>query len=346
MKKHWMAAGAACVFAFYGVACDGKKADDAPTPSSQEPAAQTKPDAPEPPAVSKEAARHVFHEGRLSLTFDGEAVGEPDLEKTDGKRNSDQRWSSEGAVLAVTIKESMLAGPQHEYDTGMLGFLEKSQRKGAREVLEEGTIELPALKAKARHFRAKDAAGKTSHTALFLVDPYTVALVIALEREPMTTAAFTAILRSFKVEKLQDRPVDPGDEITEDEVDAFLKKASERGAESAEDVAAMPTSTKPGEPGVANSCNLMTMECYETAPSAVGEGYYSDAKKCRGDFAQGRPCPSENRLGFCRLNDTQLITFYETSTGTTEERVAQCEKTYRGKWLGTPKARPWPRNAK
>ena len=108
----------------------------------------------------------------------------------------------------------------------------------------------------------------------------------------------------------------------------------------------MPKSTKPGEPGVANSCNLMTMECYETAPSSVGAGYYSDAKKCRGDFAQGRPCPAQDRLGFCRLSEEQLISFYKNEGVTLEQRVKTCEKTYRGTWLGTPKVRPWPSNAK
>jgi len=132
-----------------------------------------------------------------------------------------------------------------------------------------------------------------------------------------------------------------------DEVDQYVAIASARGGTDAADVAAQPRSTKAGEPSVANSCNLTNLECYETASSAVGKGYYSTADKCSlGNFGTG-PCPSENRVGFCLLSGGhQLVSMYRGPSQAEAEAVQIAKGscgTYGAEWLGLPKTRPWPK---
>ncbi len=339
----------ACAVALAIVGCDRAETETPEPPPAREVVAT---DAPPKEAVKvpvkapQGVSKRTFHAGRLSIEVDGAPVGAPKLTEKKETRDSSQTWSSLGEVVSVTVNESLVDGALNGFGPGAVKFMEGRQRKNVTEVLEEGEIELPDLKTSARHFYGKRKNGKRSHTALLTPDPYTMLMVVALEREPMTTEEFTTILRSIRIEKTQERAADTVEEVTPEQLDSFYEDAAARGAESAEDVKNLPTSTKPGAPSVANSCNLMTLQCYETAHSGVGAGYYSTPKKCMGSFAEAMPCPSEKRVAFCQLNPEQLISFYESEHSSLEERKATCEGTYKGKWLGLPKKRPWPRNAK
>ncbi len=295
-------------------------------------------------ASAPKAPRVTFHAGRFSMNVPGEAQGQPELEETETRRKSSQEWASDRAVISVSVDEGLIESDSGRFDSKALEFFEARQTRSFEEVLERKQIELAELETTARYVLGREESGKRSHLVFVTPDPYTLMMIIVLERAEVPTEEVLAMVRSLKVEKSQARTEGEAEEI---DLDELAEELAARGQVSQEDVENQPRSREPGQPSVANSCNLMTRECYETAHSAVGEGFYSDEVKCMGDFSGG-PCPSEDRVGFCRLNESQLISFYAIEGKPQEEREAAskktCETTYKGTWLGMPEERPWPQN--
>jgi hypothetical protein len=185
--------------------------------------------------------------------------------------------------------------------------------------------------------------GQTSQVAVFAPDDWTVVMIHIIEREPRSMADGAALIASFRVEaEGSPRPAAPEEPL---DLDAFSIEhmGAARGAVDPEDLANVPRSEQPGTPSVANSCKTGLSECYETAHSAVGSGYYSNEKMCIGSFSTA-PCPAEDRVGYCALSTTQLISAYKNDYQSLEGWRELCEQTYRGRWLGMPDERPWPRN--
>ncbi|MBU1610309.1 MAG: hypothetical protein KKC99_00555 [Proteobacteria bacterium] len=290
--------------------------------------------------------RSVFHKGRLSMEIEGKMVGKPGLRESRRKRSSDSTWSGKRALISVMVKENLLEGPGNQYTLATLKHFRKRQLKYFSEILVERTVKLPALNSTALFFYGiEKKSSKRSHNVLLLADPYTMVMIIVLERAPMTADEVLGMVRTMKIERRErlkaDSPKPAGADVIPP---APPSSPGKRLAPSTEDLANMPRSQKSGAPSVANSCYLPgTMECYETAYSSVGRGCYSSRKQCLGTFTNG-PCPAKDRMGFCRLNPSQLISFYAFKNLTTANVKRQCESTYRGTWLGLPKKRPWPRN--
>jgi hypothetical protein len=101
------------------------------------------------------------------------------------------------------------------------------------------------------------------------------------------------------------------------------------------------------------SCDLIAMmrECFETAPSALGAGYYSSEAQCSAPsvWSDG-PCADDGRIGSCiLLGGRQIAHLYEEHGGavraagrrTTSGRET-CEEVYGGEWRDRDEPRPRP----
>ncbi|MEC9400654.1 MAG: hypothetical protein VX475_23710 [Myxococcota bacterium] len=327
-------------------ACDNKKEgvpspDTTPRPTTTAEPKQTS----ATPTTPSEATsqRKIFHQGRFSIAAPGQQAKPPVITRTDAKLTTQHLWSDNSAVYALRVDESLIESPDSIVDNGMLAYAETRMLQNTKQVLEKKMIEVFGREGRYALSVSKD--GKRTHQVLFVADDYTLLNLLVLERQPVTSDVVLSIVQSVKQEKAPaPRQKAKPKEISKEQIDTFMKQQAERGEVSKEDLESIPRSEKPGEPSVANSCNLITRECYETAHSAVGKGYYSNEKQCGGSFSTD-PCPAQDRMGFCLLNDQQLISMYTANSATIEARKKQCEVTYSGKWLGTPKERPWPKNA-
>jgi hypothetical protein len=329
-------------------ACDNKQEEPpTPAPTLQQPtttAAKPKQTSATPTTSSEATSQqNSFHEGRFSIDVPGKQA-KPATNRTDTKLTTNHMWSDTSAAYSVMVNESLIESPDAIVDDGMLAFVEMRMLKKAKKIIEQRKFE--AFGREGRYALYMSEKGKREHQAVFAADDFTIINLLIMERQPISSDIALEIITSVKQEKAPaPRPKAQPKKLTREDIQKILTQETARGEVSKEDLANIPRSTKPGEPSVANSCNIRNRQCYETAHSEVGKGYYSNEKQCGGSFDTG-PCPAQDRMGFCLLNEQQLISMYTASGQTLEDRKKLCEVSYKGKWLGTPKERPWPRNAK
>lgn len=328
-----------------GLACAGESSFDLPPPPPvpTEVPTSTKP---EPLAMAPSTTslyRLPFHAGRFSIEVPFERPQPGDLDVKGDSRKSTFRGAWRGGVVSLSVTEGLTAGPENEVDDGMIAFVTKGQVKAADIELGRQDVDLPGLKTRGKLVHLQ-RDGKKQHVAVFKMDPLTIGFLAVLDREEVATSTVVNMLQSIKMENAATPAPGGVKPVSQEEITDFLKGMAVRGKMSKLEKNNQPRSNTSGRPSVGNSCYLSNKECYDTARSAMGKGYYSSKEKCNlGDFTL-TVCPAENRIGFCDLNKTQLISFYGAADEPTERLKTKCESTYKGKWLGLPAKRPWPTN--
>jgi len=299
--------------------------------------------------------RHAFLDGRFSMEL---PIATPPV-FTSVKEEDKTTWTFQSAGtgfdLTMYLIESNFDDPTDDADAGMRAYIIKGQldatggtEKERRDVKLEGL----GVEATVATIGISGSSPATERLAVFGADTHTVALFYVDEKGvDLGASTFEKMLHSIKAEK--PTPVKPkkNGAVSDSEEYASIVAAltQKRGESSAEDVAAQPKSRKTGEPSVANSCHLaIVSQCYETAFSSVGKGYYSDKDKCSNGVLSDGPCPAEKRSGFCMLEGGhQLVSLYQGALESPEESLASSQAlcaTFNGEWLGLPAQRPWPKN--
>lgn len=305
--------------------------------------------APTAPAASLEApARQVFGDGHYALTLPGALAFTGSTDSTGGAglmKVGDVR-------LEVLYQVAEYGDPTAMTDTGLHAFVlsEAISKANGRETDRVvRTLAGPGVPTTEVTW-VVEGAGEASHhiTAVFSPDPHTtISIEGTRPGQDVDRAWFDGVLDSFEI-------ASPRTVVLRPEEGSFDLATTAPTAGAAE-IAAAPRSTKPGEPGLATSCNMIGLnrQCYETADAVVNEGYYGNRGACENPNDSGvkfgdQPCPAAGRIGACVLaGEGQVAHLYDRETLQWKAGEAQgmCEKTWGGRWVG-PESRPWPINPK
>jgi hypothetical protein len=301
-------------------------------------------------AGSGEAAvapeRQLFDDGRYAIAVPAKLAFVSDK----GKSGFTHLSKAGDATLLIHYEVSARPDPTATTDLALHRYAIKGQlaaAKGRETGRQTQQMKRAGLPATVVSFVSGEAEGKPlfHQLAVFAADAQATFMVeVTQSVAPAAAASFTAMLDSFEV--LKPRVAEAPKEPEFAGRDAFQEAPAATPAE----VKAAPRSTKLGQKGLANSCNLISVlgQCFETASTAVGQGFYSNADMCTAGRFGTEPCPGARRTGGCVLPGGQQVGhLYEPKEGKADlaAQKKMCESTWTGRWESAPK-RPWPTNGK